>query len=286
MARGIRICFILLYLFANATFAAGVSEDKKKLIDELVNLTGSNELIELAGAPILDAVKVSLTDRGIEVDDALSELINQETQIILREVLIENPLVRSQTYRMWDKHFKLSELKQLLDFYKSAVGQKTLEKLPEILQASINISISTQEELLFTLQARLMELLEKEGYEVDDFFTPHIESDNQSSALSEEELSLLAAEVCIDDEYLNHPLPVYRAPPEYPYVAQQYAVEGWVELMFNVLEDGTTEDIRVLNSSTGRLFNEAAILAVSLYVYCKGYRAQNRTIRIRFEMEN
>ena len=65
-----------------------------------------------------------------------------------------------------------------------------------------------------------------------------------------------------DSEYL----PIVRVLPIYPRRAQTMGLEGWVILEFTVNEAGTTEDIRVLDSSNG-IFETAAVRSVEKYKY-------------------
>jgi TonB family protein len=50
---------------------------------------------------------------------------------------------------------------------------------------------------------------------------------------------------------------------QYPYRALQTNVEGWVEIGFNVLADGSVANVKVLNSTPPNVFDSAASKAVS-----------------------
>ena len=44
-------------------------------------------------------------------------------------------------------------------------------------------------------------------------------------------------------------------------------VEGWADVEFVVLADGTTSDVRIAESAPGTIFDRAAIVAVSQWAY-------------------
>jgi len=62
-------------------------------------------------------------------------------------------------------------------------------------------------------------------------------------------------------------IPVSRIAPQYPRKAAQKMLEGWVELEFTVAPDGSVIDIKVLNAKPDRVFNRAAIKAISQWKF-------------------
>ncbi len=66
---------------------------------------------------------------------------------------------------------------------------------------------------------------------------------------------------------LTEPQVVARVSPEYPAVARQRKVEGWVELEFIVGVDGRARDARVIDSKPGHMFDAAALRAISRWKF-------------------
>jgi len=78
--------------------------------------------------------------------------------------------------------------------------------------------------------------------------------------------------------------------PKFPASTRNRDIDGWVELEFTVLTDGTTGDIVVTNSSPPRTFDSAAITAVAQWRYEPVMRdgkpvEQRAAVRIRFTDE-
>ncbi len=76
-------------------------------------------------------------------------------------------------------------------------------------------------------------------------------------------------------------------PPKFPAATRNRNIDGWVELEFTVLPDGTTGDIVVTNSSPRKTFDNAAINAVAQWRYKPVMRdgkpvPQRAAVRIRF----
>jgi TonB family protein len=83
---------------------------------------------------------------------------------------------------------------------------------------------------------------------------------------------------------------VHYVPPKFPATSRNRNLEGWVELEFTVLTDGSTSDIVVTNSSPRRTFDTVAVNAVEQWRYKPVMRDgkavdQRAAIRIRFADE-
>lgn len=75
--------------------------------------------------------------------------------------------------------------------------------------------------------------------------------------------------------------------PVYPESARKRGVEGWVELAFTVMPNGTVEDVEVRNASPANVFDDAAVRAIRGWrfepVERNGERvAQRAMVRLRF----
>jgi protein TonB len=89
----------------------------------------------------------------------------------------------------------------------------------------------------------------------------------------------------------NVPVRIEYVAPKFPSSVRNRGVTGWVELEFTVLEDGSTADVVVTNSSPRRTFDNAAMTAIGQWRYKPvvardGKIVQQRVaVRIRFSDE-
>ena len=276
----------LLVLLPTVVAATNKAPDKKSnLIDELVTLLDSDLVIGQVGEQIAAEIRQSLSLEGIEMDDNFFKIVDKVTIEVVGDVLINSPDIRSRRHSVWANNFDISELQEIVEFYRSPSGQKFLSKMTEMTAANMDGVMAAQSEFVFTLQVRLLEELQEAGYPTKNLFNGGLNSVDAPNRPSAKELVDLTMQACSQEGDTNRPVPIYRGPPKYPYVAMQFAVEGWVELDFTVTENGTTEDIRTTRASAGTLFDDAAVKAVSDYLYCPGKRTENVEIRIRFEFD-
>lgn len=78
--------------------------------------------------------------------------------------------------------------------------------------------------------------------------------------------------------------------PIYPDAARKRGVEGWVELVFTVMPNGTVDDVEVRNASPAEVFDEAAIKALRQWrfepIVRNGERVSQRAmVRLRFAQD-
>ena len=60
---------------------------------------------------------------------------------------------------------------------------------------------------------------------------------------------------------------ISRIPPQYPYRAQRRGIEGWVKVSLLITEQGTVQDVVVVDAQPEGVFDNAAIRAVSKWKF-------------------
>ncbi|MFZ5844348.1 MAG: TonB family protein [Pseudomonadota bacterium] len=70
-----------------------------------------------------------------------------------------------------------------------------------------------------------------------------------------------------DNGPLGGLVPISQLQPQYPRAEAAKGIEGWVSLRFEVRQDGTVGNVRVLNGSPRGVFDQAAVKAVQRWRY-------------------
>lgn len=112
--------------------------------------------------------------------------------------------------------------------------------------------------------------------------------DNVNQQFSEQHQAVLGSEQGADAQQRLQPL--YRVEPKYPGKARRLALEGWVELMFDVNGLGDVENIRVVDSQPKRTFEREASKALAQWKFRpmvfqgQKQRVNNRRVVIEFQL--
>jgi TonB family protein len=80
------------------------------------------------------------------------------------------------------------------------------------------------------------------------------------------------------------PTPINRPGPAYPSLAERAGIEGKVRLRFDVREDGSVTNVRVVESAPPLLFDSVALYAVSSWEYQPGQAAESQQVTLRFDL--
>ncbi len=62
-------------------------------------------------------------------------------------------------------------------------------------------------------------------------------------------------------------IPLLRIQPRYPRKAAMKGIQGWVEVAFTILENGTVKDVAVVKAKPRRIFNKAAVRAIQQWKF-------------------
>lgn len=87
-------------------------------------------------------------------------------------------------------------------------------------------------------------------------------------------------------------IPIFRVSPIYPAGPLSRGIEGYVDVIFDVNERGSTQNIRIFAADPARVFNRAASKAVSRWKYNprmeegKGVLQKDVVTRVRFNIKD
>jgi hypothetical protein len=171
------LCLMLMSFAAAAKAQDTISPAKRELIKELLSLTGGQKNTEAILNSMLDQNERNLPALLSQTASKNLNLTASE-QVAFQEKLRESMIRASKRFRelfqqrvnfvqlmedisfsLNDKYFSESELRDLVEFYKSPTGKKTIEILPQLLTESMT---KTSEVLLPKVQQIIDELLEEE----------------------------------------------------------------------------------------------------------------------------
>lgn len=172
--------FLTVIFLSSAVFSqqtTEVSADKKTVISEIIVVTKadvqSKEIIEKMFAQ-MEAMYPAIIDSIIEKREGISEAEKAKIKNELTEKHAEfskkfnqkfvaainfQDYINEVFYPLYDKFFTVEELKQLLAFYKSPIGQKFNSILPEFSGESIKLA---QNYLLPRVDGIMKEIMSEE----------------------------------------------------------------------------------------------------------------------------
>ena len=170
--------FTFIFALSAQAFAqTPISESKRKLIAELVALTDGNDQMGTMVDTLMDYQEESFPaqlEASMSKDSSIPEArrkelieksksdfvrVSQKMRKRIKEEINFEAYLNESVYTIYDKHFTEAELKDLVAFYSTPTGKKTIAVMPAIFADSMKAS---QEKLLPPLLKIVNEVLEEE----------------------------------------------------------------------------------------------------------------------------
>ncbi len=175
----IRTFLVVLVLSSGAALRAqdGISAEKKSLINELLTVTEATKNSEA----IMNAMSAQVQKDMLEI---FSQMISTDTSIpaaqrpLVQQLVAESAqrsarrfkelfnqrinyaqMVEEVSYQVYDKYYTTEELKDLVAFYRTPTGQKTIKVMPQLFSESMSL---TSARLMPLVQPLMREVMDEE----------------------------------------------------------------------------------------------------------------------------
>lgn len=154
------IAVALVLAFSQLSVADDLTDEKKGVIDEMLEITGALKIAELMGNAVADQT-LGVLAKTQKIEPNVVAAIRDETNKIMHEEFIESRFMHEMSYEIYHKYFSTDELKDVVAFYKTPTGRKMTKHLPQITQEAMlagqQHAISIQPKIERRLAARLKE---------------------------------------------------------------------------------------------------------------------------------
>ena len=172
--------FLLLVTSGHLLIARAQQEikpEKRALIKDLFEVTKAGKLAQSATDAMLNQMENNLPQLLSSTIDTASELKPEEREQLrktigestlrvhrrMRELMSERiniaEITEQMYYPLYDKFFNEDELRGLISFYKSPVGQKSIDVMPALMQESMQ---RVSEMILPKIEPIITQVLEEE----------------------------------------------------------------------------------------------------------------------------
>ena len=163
------ICAAMLLAFvsvttmpATAMAADGISPEKKTAIIELMETTGSKNIGLQMGNAMIQNLAAAMKAGNPDLPDRAVAIIAEETRRLIEKKI--DGLMET-IIPIYDQYFTADEINELLAFYATPLGKKTIAVLPRLTQDSMLAGQNWGQELVPELVKILQDRFQAEGIE-------------------------------------------------------------------------------------------------------------------------
>jgi len=160
-ARTTLLVLLTIVLWNLPASAGQISVEKRARIVELIELSGakqfSTEFAKLQAqqlTPIFKKAYPTLSDDAVAV--IMEEMIQATTDL--------QPIMVEETVKIYDRHFSEAELEDILAFYRTPTGMKSIRALPQIFQESVAFAQRLSQDMLKITLPRIEARIKELGY--------------------------------------------------------------------------------------------------------------------------
>ena len=161
MAWGVMLC-----LLVTPAAAENIDPAKRADIEKLIRITGPPDVTKQTSDFFIrqfsQTIKASRPDLPAKTYRILSEEINK----VVDEHMTSKGGFLDMVVPIYAKHFTHTEIKALLKFYQTDLGQKTIQVWPLILQESMLLAQDWWKSLTPLIKIRVNNRFKKEGIEL------------------------------------------------------------------------------------------------------------------------
>lgn len=164
MIRVATAFLVLLTAWSTPSFCEELSPGKRADIEQLLEMTGALA----AGRQMSTAMVTQMTQllRKVRPDipDRVLNVLPEEVDAVINDNL---GTLTELIIGLYHKHFSADEVKEMIRFYSTPLGKKTIEVMPVLMSESFQAGQQWGQSMGPAIQARIQSRFKKEGFDLE-----------------------------------------------------------------------------------------------------------------------
>lgn len=157
------ILLFSMLVFTTLASAEDLTPQKKADIEKLLAITGALAIGQQMSEAFVNQMTQSLRTRRPDIPKEVFDVLPEEINAVISSNLDR---FKDIVIPLYHKYFSGEEIKQIIEFYKTPLGQKTIQVMPQLMGESLQAGIRWGEEMGPEIQRRIKSRFKKEGYEI------------------------------------------------------------------------------------------------------------------------
>lgn len=154
---------LLIAVSAGHLVAEDLTEAKRVDIDKLIEMTGAVAIGKQMSDAIVTQMSRVIRDSRPDLPPRLFDILREEVNSVIEENL---PNLITKIIPIYHKYFTHQDIKGMVRFYQSPLGQKTIRVMPQLMQESMYLGQQWGQALGPEVQKRVIERFKAEGVDL------------------------------------------------------------------------------------------------------------------------
>ncbi|MBB1345378.1 MULTISPECIES: DUF2059 domain-containing protein [unclassified Pseudoalteromonas] len=151
-----KVLLLSLLIFSSSLYAE--QNTKQQKIDELINVMNLDSMVDSMYGQVEGMMKGMSDQMGVKPSEqAIFDKYYSDMTTVLKTEMSWAKM-QPMMVNVYDKHFSEQEIADMLAFYKTDTGQKILEKMPVVMQESMQMSQSLMKDAMPKIQTLAQQL--------------------------------------------------------------------------------------------------------------------------------
>jgi len=159
---------LIIFIFLGSSLTVisqEVAEEKKVLIDELLVLTGAVDFGQLFSEIYISEMSNIISRAQPNTDPKVFAILEEEINRVIQTEIGDKQVFNELSYPIYNKYLTMDDIAELIAFYKTDLGKKTIAVMPAISQEATIAGQEWGKSLGPIIQQRIMTRFEEEGIE-------------------------------------------------------------------------------------------------------------------------
>ena len=141
---------------------SSLTAEKRADINRLLNLTDALKIGQQVSDFFVAQITSALKESQPNVPGKALDIVREESNKLVSEAMHEQGGYIEAIIRLYDKYFSHDDIKELIKFYQTETGKKTIKLMPSFTQESFALGQMWGQSLQPRLKQRVVERLKKE----------------------------------------------------------------------------------------------------------------------------
>ncbi|MBB1280339.1 DUF2059 domain-containing protein [Pseudoalteromonas sp. SR41-1] len=151
-----KVLLLSLLIFSSSLYAE--QNTKQQKIDELISVMNLDSMVDSMYGQVEGMMKGMSDQMGVKPSEqAIFDKYYSDMTTVLKTEMSWAKM-QPMMVNVYDKHFSEQEIADMLAFYKTDTGQKILEKMPVVMQESMQMSQSLMKDAMPKIQTLAQQL--------------------------------------------------------------------------------------------------------------------------------
>lgn len=163
-----RNCLRLLIAILTFSTLLGSAEkltpEKARDIDRLLEMTGALKMGQQFSDMFIEQMSQALKKALPDIPEGAFEIIQEEVHAVINEEMQKPEGMQNQVRLLYHRHFTHSEIKGIINFYETPLGQKVVQMMPVLTREGMEIGKELGQKVVPVINDRVMKRLREEGY--------------------------------------------------------------------------------------------------------------------------